>query len=102
MRNLARNTQLESIADYITFIHKGQMILSEQKDTLLESHCILHCGVSELEGFDCQDVIYTIKENYECRILMESGLAHSKYSGFMVEKATLQDIMFFYCIGGKK
>lgn len=32
---------LEKIADYITFIHKGRILLSEDKDSLLEKYVVL-------------------------------------------------------------
>uniref|UniRef100_UPI003FEFD2BC ABC transporter ATP-binding protein n=1 Tax=Candidatus Fimivicinus sp. TaxID=3056640 RepID=UPI003FEFD2BC len=37
-------SDLERVADYITFIHQGRILASESKDDLLLSHRILRCG----------------------------------------------------------
>lgn len=36
-------SDLEKICDYIAFIHKGRLVLCEEKDTLLNRYGILHC-----------------------------------------------------------
>ena len=37
-------SDLERIADYITFIHKGKIILTETKDKLIYNYAILRCS----------------------------------------------------------
>ena len=37
-------SDLERIADYITFIHKGKIILTETKDNLIYNYAILRCS----------------------------------------------------------
>lgn len=42
-------SDLEKICDYIAFLHKGKLLLCEEKDVLLEEYGILHCTEEELE-----------------------------------------------------
>lgn len=43
-------SDLEKICDYIAFIHKGRLMLCEEKDELLEKYCFVQCSAAELEG----------------------------------------------------
>ena len=43
-------SDLEKISDYITFIHKGKILFSEEKDRLLETYGILRCDRQSLKG----------------------------------------------------
>ena len=45
-------SDLEKICDYIAFLHKGKLMLCEEKDRLLEEYGLIHCSreqLSELE-----------------------------------------------------
>ena len=37
-------SDLERVADYITFLHQGRVLMSNSKDELLLSHRVLRCG----------------------------------------------------------
>lgn len=50
-------SDLEKICDYIAFIHKGRLMLCEEKDELLEKYCFIQCSAAELEGIDPAAVI---------------------------------------------
>ena len=41
-------SDLEKICDYIAFLHKGKLLLCEEKDVLLEQYGILHCTAEQL------------------------------------------------------
>ncbi len=41
-------SDLEKLCDYIAFLHKGKLLLCEEKDILLSEFCILHCTRQEL------------------------------------------------------
>ncbi len=47
---------LERICDYITFFHKGQILLCEEKDRLLEEYGLLRCAREELSSLDPEAV----------------------------------------------
>lgn len=41
-------SDLEKICDYIAFMHKGQLMLCEEKDRLTEEYGIIHCTEAQL------------------------------------------------------
>ncbi|MFR0986454.1 MAG: hypothetical protein ACLSFZ_07910 [Frisingicoccus sp.] len=45
-------SDLEKVADYITFIHKGEIFLSEEKDRIMEEYGIVRCRPEDLASID--------------------------------------------------
>lgn len=45
-------SDLEKVCDYISFLHQGRCMLSEEKDTLREKYGLLRCTAEELSGID--------------------------------------------------
>ena len=43
-------SDLEKLCDYIAFLHKGQLLLCEEKDRLLEEYGLIQCDRAFLEG----------------------------------------------------
>lgn len=50
-------SDLEKICDYIAFMHKGKLVLFEEKDKLIEQYGTIHCTGEELAGIDKKAVI---------------------------------------------
>lgn len=42
-------SDLEKICDYIAFLHKGKLLLCEEKDALIEEYGVLHCSCDQLK-----------------------------------------------------
>ena len=45
-------SDLEKLCDYIAFLHKGRLMLCEEKDVLLGEYCVYRCTAEELAGLD--------------------------------------------------
>ncbi len=45
-------SDLEKLCDYIAFLHKGKLVLCEEKDRLLEKYGIIHCSATEFEKIE--------------------------------------------------
>ena len=41
-------SDLERLCDYIAFLHKGRLVLCEEKDALLEEYGVMHCTAGML------------------------------------------------------
>lgn len=55
-------SDLEKICDYIAFLHKGKLLLCEEKDQLLAEYGLIHCTADELQKVPVNAIQYK-KEN---------------------------------------
>ncbi len=95
-------TDLEHIADYITFINNGEILLSKTRDELLENYCLVKCTESEFKKMDKNDFIKYRKTKYEYEVLVENKKAfNKKYDIRTIDKITLEDLMVLMIKGVK-
>lgn len=66
-------SDLEKLCDYIAFLHKGKLLLFEEKDELLGQYGILHCTEKQLSELD------------------KSAVKHSKVSRYGAEALVIRD-----------
>lgn len=94
------SSDLEKIADYITFIHEGKLILSTSKDELIYEYGLMKCRNNEFDMIDKEDIIrYRIK-TYEVEILVKDREKMAKkYPNCIVDPTKLDDIMMLYVKG---
>ena len=55
-------SDLEKLCDYVAFLHKGKLLLCEEKDRLLDEYGLIHCTGEELKKLPAEAVKYK-KEN---------------------------------------
>jgi len=93
-------TDLEKIADYITFVNKGKLIFSKDKDEIMESFGILKCDEETFQVLDTEDIIRYKKQKYSYEVLIEDrDRIQKKYNGIMIDKPTIDEIMMLYIKG---
>lgn len=78
-------SDLEKLCDYIAFLHKGRLMLCEEKDRLLDEYCIVRCSHEELTLFAADSVRYKKTSPYGVELIamreaVPSGLAQSPVS----------------------
>ncbi len=96
-------SDLEKVADYIAYIHQGQVVLSDAKDNILDSYGRVGCTAAQLETIDPHDVLRTRRGAFGCEALVKDRAAFSrKYPMLLVERTTLEDIMLFVGKGEAK
>ncbi len=94
------STDLEKVADYITFIHQGKVIFSKRKDELRYHYGIIRCGAAVFDQIDKEDVLAYRKEDYQWNVLVaEKEKAKRKYKNAVVDDATIDDILLMYVKG---
>ena len=94
-------TDLEKIADYIVFIHEGQVVFSKLKDELIEQYGIIKCGAAQFEALDKLDIIVYRKMDYEWQVLVADRVAmKKKYPKALIDSASIDEIMLLYVKGG--
>lgn len=90
-------SDLERAADYITFLHKGQVMLSGSKDDLIYSYGVLKCGTSDFDKIDRSDILRWRKNEFEYEALVsDKDAMHRKYPKMTMDHVTIDDIMLFY------
>ncbi len=95
-------SDLEKIADYITFIHKGNLILSENKDILLNEYGLLKCGKEMFDKIHSNDILGYRTSQFGYEVLVANRQqAKRKYPDCVVDHVSLEEIMLYYVKGGK-
>lgn len=94
---------LERIADMVTFIDHGKIILSGDKNELLESHGLIKCKKEEFKKIDPEDIV-SYRQSAFCTeaLVADRAKCARKYEGMVMEQTTLEEIMIFYVNRGRK
>ena len=96
-------SDLERIADRVTFIDKGRILLSGNKDETVDSHGLIKCTRSEYKEIDKADIISARLTDFGAEVMIsDKKRAEEKYSGLTIDKTTLEEIMLFYVRREKK
>ena len=93
-------TDLEKIADYVTFIHEGKIVFSKTKDELIYNYGILRCSKDDFDRIDPGDILAYRKEDYQWNVLVadrDKAMAH--YRNVIVDHPTIDDILLLYVKG---
>lgn len=93
-------SDLEKVADYITFLHKGKVIFSHEKDDLVDNYGIVNCGAAIFDTLNKTEIIAYRKEDYQYKVLVKNrDKAAKNYPKAIVSPATIEEIMLFYVKG---
>lgn len=90
-------SDLEKVADYVTFIHKGKLIFSYSKDEIIDNYGVVICGSAIFEKMDKSEIVAFRKQDYQYKALVRNRhKAEKNYPKAIVEPANIDDIMLFY------
>lgn len=89
-------SDLDKIADEITFIHKGEVLLSEPRDELLDTCGILRCTADQLDALDPSAVRAKRVGAFGCEALVRRDGVPANWS---VESVNIEQIMLFLTRG---
>lgn len=93
-------SDLEHIADKIIFIDKGQIILDESRDNIMDDYGVLKCDLDTFSKIDEKDIVAYKKNKYDCSILINNiKNAKKKYKDCIIDKITLEDLMLLMIKG---
>lgn len=89
-------SDLEKICDYITFIDNGSIVLSEEKDVILDHYGIIKGGREAFKKIDERDIIGKKSTSLNCEALVRDRVQMKhKYPDLLIEPAQIEDIMVF-------
>lgn len=93
-------SDLEKIADYITFIHKGSVILTEKKENLVCKYGIARCKFDEFNNISKSDIISYRKKNSQIDIVIkDKDTFKRKYKNIVIDKPSIEEIMLILIKG---
>ena len=92
-------SDLEKVCDYIAFLHRGKLVLFEEKDRLLEEYALVKLTGEQLEALDPAAVAGKKAGPYGAEVLAKRALLPS---GFVTERTTLEDIILFLAKEGEQ
>ena len=93
-------TDLEKVADYITFIHQGKVFFCKTKDELRYHYGIIRCGAALFSQIDKTEILAYRKDDYQWNVLVaDKEKAKRKYKNAVVDDATIDDILLMYVKG---
>lgn len=93
-------SDLEKIADYITVIHDGKIILTAKKDDLIYNYAVARCKAEQYAQVEPADVIAHRRRDYQIDVLLrDKKQAWRKYKGMVVDDVSLDDILLLLVKG---
>ena len=93
-------SDLEKVADYVTFLHAGKLLLSKPKDELLWQYGILRCGEALFQKLKSPEVLAWRKKDYSYDVLVPDREAIlRKYPEAVIDQVTMDEILLLYVKG---
>ncbi|MBQ1236947.1 MAG: ABC transporter ATP-binding protein [Oscillospiraceae bacterium] len=89
---------LEKIADYVTFIHEGQVRFSQPKDELLDSYAVVKCSPQQLVSIDPAALVSIRSHQYGTEALVRRDAV---WADAVAERPTIEDMMLFIARGNR-
>ncbi len=88
-------SDIEKIADYITYINNGKIIFTGEKDEFLEKYCIIKGGKEDITESQKKEIIglRIYSTGFEGLIELKKAVGFS--SKVIIEKASLDEIMIY-------
>ncbi len=88
---------LEKLADEVVFINGGRVVLSGNKDEIIEKHGLLKCKKEQLKDISDSFIVFSEVETFGVTVLVNDRKTCEKlYPEMVIEPATLETIMLFY------
>ena len=93
-------SDLEKVADYITFIHNGKLILTASKNDLVYHYAVMRCRENQFLALDPGDIIAYRKRDFQIDVLVDNGKeAQRKYKDAVVDHVSVDEIMLLLVKG---
>lgn len=93
-------TDLEKIADYITFVNNGHLIFTRVKDELLYEYKIIKCGAAKFQELDKRGIVASLNEEGHVTLLAHgSAPALTQAKNLLIEEPEIEEIMLILTKG---
>lgn len=85
-------SDLEKLCDYVAFLHKGKLMLCEEKDSLLSEYGLIHCLPEELSLLPQDAVKYKKETPYGVEAMVLRNRVPNTYK---VSPITIEELFVF-------
>ena len=93
-------SDLEKIADYITFIHNGKLIATVSKNELIYNYAIMRCKESQFLALDTSDILAYRKRDFQIDVLVSDVKnAQRKYKNVVIDHVSVDEIFLMLVKG---
>lgn len=93
-------SDLEKVADYITFIHDGRLLMTASKNDLAYHYAVMRCREKQFLALDPSDIVSYRKRDFQTDVLVSNGKdARRKYKDIVVDHASIDEIMLLLVKG---
>ncbi len=93
-------SDIEKIADYVTFIHKGRIVFSESKDELIYQYGMIRCRREDVPGIDRNYVVGIRENSFGAEVMIRQKDEFVKrYHQYQIERTSIEEIMLFISKG---
>lgn len=78
-------SDLDKVADYITFIHDGKLIMTASKNDLSYQYAVMRCRENQFNQLNSDDILAYRKRDFQIDVLVSNGKeAERKYKDLFV------------------
>lgn len=91
---------LDRIADYVTFLNKGRLVFSMDRDTLMDSYRLLQAEDYKLNLLPKERIIYKEKGEFGSKALVKHNRYYQYDREVTVSIPSIEDIFYFMVKGG--
>jgi ABC-2 type transport system ATP-binding protein len=93
---------LERMADYITYLDKGKMVVSEDIETLRESYRLVTGETYKIKLLPPEAIVYMEPGSYGTRALVRHRRRYNYDGTLTVTSPTIEELMYFVTKGGSR
>lgn len=93
-------SDLDKIADYIAYIHRGRLLFMKPYDVLHDEYGIVHLSKQQFDVIHKDQIISFIKEEYQYSVLIGNRYDfHKEFPNLEILRPSVEEIMLFYVKG---
>lgn len=85
-------SDLEKLCDYVAFLHKGKLLLCEEKDLLLSKYGIFHCTMAQLAELAPEAVLHKKESPYGVEALV---IRDAVPTGLPLSPVSIEELFVF-------
>ena len=85
-------SDLEKLCDYVAFLHKGKIMLYEEKDYLLGEYGMVHCTKEQLDAIPREAILHKMVTPYSAEALVKRSAVQP---GTHVSPISMEDLFIY-------